>query len=340
MLIDHVMSFGPQVTKLSPEASDDELEGLQKQLRTLGEFTPRFDVWNVYSTLNPNLIQNPQPGTPAEKRNAEAVEKRQETLLVASKAPIYAPYNPMWLEHKYSDAQRLGYLCTFSPEFGKWVVTLVFDSLYRPGGIDYIPNAFELLLGDDEMFGGYTLKNTREVTVNPEDQQALQFGSELVRTCLQMLNWVDDDPASGTQVVTLGNNKPNRLNFGGVSKQPKSNPTIIRFEPFMKKRKAQAFALRGGGSEAAQHLVKACRPIYSMQHPLGGAFTPDGKPKKLTLGVNYGMLTRKQHLRGNPNNGKKAKVAVITVGDVHAGSFSPFNPASVSTSTNLEGGVA
>jgi hypothetical protein len=77
-----------------------------------------------------------------------------------------------------------------------------------------------------------------------------------------------------------------------------------------------------------------------MQHPLGGAFTPDGKPKKLTLGVNYGMLKRKQHLRGNPNRGKKAKVGIITVGDVHGAPVPSLNPTSASTTTNVTGGAA
>jgi hypothetical protein len=339
MFIDRVMSSGMKLTKLSPEANDIEREAMEAQLRMLGEFTPSFDVWNVYSTLNPNLVLNPQPGSPAERRNTEAVEKREETLLVASKAPIYAPYNPLWFEHKYSDAQRLGYLCTFSHELEKWTVSLVFDSLYFPGGIEYIPNAFELLLGDDEMFGGYTFKNTAEVTSNPEDMEALQFGSELVRTCLQMINWVDDDPATGTQLLTLSNKKQKKSQSSGSRATTLSTPTIIRFEPFMKSRKAHATANGGSMSEAAQHLVRACRPIYTMQRPLGGALTPEGKPKKLTLGVNYGMLKRKQHLRGNPEKGKKAKVGIITVGNVHGGS-APTSPTSTPPSPGLVGGAA
>jgi len=42
-------------------------------------------------------------------------EKRDELLSVAATAPVYALYNIMWLEHRYSGTQRVGYLMTSCP---------------------------------------------------------------------------------------------------------------------------------------------------------------------------------------------------------------------------------
>lgn len=213
---------------------------------------------------------------------------------------------------------------TFVPEFMKWTVSLVFDSVRRIDGIDLIVNAFEIELGDDEMFGSFRFKNSKEITENKENEEALTWAAELARTCLQMLNWKDDDETTGTQVLLQQVGKPgkqakprNNGNKNGKPGKRQSLPHLIRFEPFMKNRKTHAAATGTTVGEAAQHIVRATRPIYKMSAPLGGSTDwRTGKPKKLEFGKNYGMLRRKQHLRGNPKLGRRRAIGTLVVGDI------------------------
>ena len=320
MLIDELRETLEEhkITKLSEEAPDADLMTLAAQVEKLDDLTPPFNIHNVYTWIRPEHIRNAQPGSPGEKRNADMREKRDELLSVAATAPVYAPYNIMWLEHRYSGTQRVGYLMTFVPEFMKWTVSLAFDSVRRINGIDIIVNAFEIELGDDEMFGNFRFKSSKEITENKENEEALTWAAEVARTCLQMLNWKDDDETTGTQVILQQVGKPtNRGNKNGKPHRKQSTPHLIRFEPFMKNRKTHAAATRTTMGEAALHIVRATRPIYKMTAPLGG--TTDwrtGKKKKLVLGRNYGMLRRKQHLRGNPKLGKVRGGGTLVIGDI------------------------
>ena len=60
---------GPQIRKLRHDATDEEFANLQRQVALLDAKCPRYDVYNVFSALNPMIIASDTPwrrsGTPS-----------------------------------------------------------------------------------------------------------------------------------------------------------------------------------------------------------------------------------------------------------------------------------
>lgn len=90
----------------------------------------------------------------------------------------------------------------------------------------------------------------------------------------------------------------------------KSDPTIIKFEPFLKI--VRAGAHRGsndGHASPGQHLVKGHYQNFKYEAPRFG--------HKPVLGRTYGRLWVKPHTRGNPAHGiANAPRHVIEIGDL------------------------
>jgi hypothetical protein len=108
MFIDEIQAMqerGEQLRKLRSEATDEEFANLQRQLTLLDAQCPRYDVYNVFSALNPTLIASDSPL--ATKRNAEMVERRSDLVNLAGKAPMGPPWFAFSLEHRYSEWQRV-----------------------------------------------------------------------------------------------------------------------------------------------------------------------------------------------------------------------------------------
>ena len=140
-------------TGASDAAHDAQYDDLKQQLKLLDDKCPRYDVHNVFTVLFPKLIESDSPV--AVKRNTEAIEKHNALAKIASRAPLGPPWYTFCLEHRSNEQQRSGYLVRWDKENRKYICTSMFDSVRVDGMIEFIPNAFELLLGDDDMFGGY-----------------------------------------------------------------------------------------------------------------------------------------------------------------------------------------
>jgi hypothetical protein len=125
MFIDDVMNLVSRKTprKLTKDASDEEFADFVEQVARLDASTPRFDVHNIHVVLNPSLLKPVQPNPIVEKRNQNLTEKRDDLLALATAAPINHPYDVFWLERRYSDAQRLGYLVTYDAAKLLWAAT-------------------------------------------------------------------------------------------------------------------------------------------------------------------------------------------------------------------------
>ena len=169
-----------------PAPSDAEYEDMKAQLKLLDATCPRYDVFNVYKKLNPDVLQSDTPI--AAKKNAAAIEERESLINLASKAPLGPPWFVFAIEYRHDRQQRHGYLVRWDTN-RKYVCTSMFDSVCTPGMVEFIPNSFELLLGDDDMFGGYDFKP--ELTGRNLD--SAKQGAEVVRVCIELLNWDRED---------------------------------------------------------------------------------------------------------------------------------------------------
>jgi hypothetical protein len=317
MFIDEIHAMqerGEQLRKLRAEANDEELANLQRQLALLDAKCPRYDVHNVFSALNPTVIESDSPI--ATKRNAEVLERRNALLDLASKAPMGLPWFAFSLEHRLNERQRIAYLVRAVDEHGepvadlkfwhrRFVATAMFDSLHVSGRIEYNPNAFEIVLDDDDEFASFQF----DKWLSDENLDTAKLGAELVRTCVQLLNWDRED----VPTQTLVNPKQQKQKSGRNDSKPrskKSDPTIIKFEPFLKSTRAGAH--RGSGeahSSPGEHLVKGHYMNVTYAHPLFGS--------KPVLGKTYGRIKVKPHKRGNPERGKlSAPRGVIRIGNV------------------------
>jgi hypothetical protein len=110
-------------------------------------------------------------------------------------------------------------------------------------------------------------------------------------------------------------------NKGSKARTKKSDPTIIKFEPFLKSTKAGTHRSSTGAHESpGLHLVKGHYINVTYAHPLFGS--------KPVLGKTYGRIWKKPHLRGNPEHGKlRAPRGVIRVGNVgNAAASQPVIP--------------
>jgi hypothetical protein len=313
MFIDEIQAMqeqrGPLKKLRSPNGStplpdDAEYEDLQEQLKLLDDTCPCYDVHNICSVLFPKLIDADTPT--AARRNAEAAEKRNDLVKIASKAPCGPPWFTFCVEHRHNERQRNGYLVRWDKENRKYICTSMFDSVRVQGMIEFNPNAFEILLGDDDMFGGYDFNKELD-SVNLDSAKQ---GAEVVRTCIELLNWDRDDVP--TQTLVNPKTAKARVANPKEARPKKTDPTIIKFEPFLK-------AMRAGthrdGSNAGTHAPIGQTPVIghymnvTYAHPLFG--------HKPVLGRTYGRLWIRPHKRGNPQFGAaKAPRGVIQIGNV------------------------
>ncbi len=318
MFIDEIEAMqerGEQLRKLRAEATDEEFANLQRQLALLDAKCPRYDVHNVFSALNPKLIESDTPV--AAKRNADLLERRNDLVNLAGKAPMGPPWFAFSLEHRLNERQRIAYLVRAVDEHDepvadlklwhrRFVATAMFDSLVVSGRIEYNPNAFEILLNDDDEFASFQF----DKWLSDANLDTAKQGAELVRTCIQLLNWDRQD----VPTQTLVNSKQQKQKSGKKDGKPrpnKSDPTIIKFEPFLKS--ARAGTHRGSSTgeheSPGEHLVKGHYVNVTYAHPLFG--------HKPVLGKTYGRIWIKPHKRGNPERGKlRAPRGVIRIGDV------------------------
>jgi len=316
MFIDEIQVMqerGERLRKLRAEATDEEFANLQRQLALLDAKCPRYDVHNVFAALNPPLIASENPV--AAKRNADLLERRNSLVTLASKAPMGAPWFAFSLEHRYSEWQRVAYLVLAVDESGepvtdlqfwhrRFVATSIFDSLNGSGQVEYNPNAFEILLDDDDEFASFQLDGR----LSDGNLDAAKQAAELVRTCIQLLNW--DRVDVPTQTLANPKQQKNGGKKDGKPRTKKSDPTIIKFEPFLKSVRACAHRRSGEThSSPGEHLVKGHYMNVTYAHPLFG--------HKPVLGKTYGRIWVKPHQRGNPERGKlRAPRGIIRVGNV------------------------
>jgi hypothetical protein len=317
MFIDEIQAMqerGEQLRRLSSDATDDEFSNLQQQLMLLDAKCPRYDVYNVFSALSPALIASDNPV--AVTRNAEVKERRDALLDLAGKAPLGPPWFAFSLEHRYNQLQRVAYLVRAVDELGepvtdlklwhrRFVATGIFDSLQGTGQVEYNPNAFEILLNDDDEF----VSIQYDSRLSGANLDATKQGAELVRTCIQLLNWDRGDVPTQT-LVNPRQQKHKSRKKDGKPRTKKSDPTIIKFEPFLKSMKSGTHRSSTGERESpGEHLVKGHYMNVAYAHPLFG--------HKPVLGKTYGRIWTKPYKRGNPKHGKlQAPRGVMTIGNV------------------------
>lgn len=318
MFIDEIQAMqerGEQLRKLRNDATDEEFANLQRQLALLDAKCPRYDVYNVFSALNPAIIASEAPF--AAKRNAELIERRNDLVSLAGKAPMGPPWFAFSLEHRFSEWQRVAYLVRVVDELGepvtdlklwnrRFVATAIFDSLHSVGQVEYNPNAFEILLNDDDEFASFQYDSR----LSGANLNATKQGAELVSTCIQLLNWDREDVPTQT-LVNPKRQKQKSLKEDGKPRTKKSDPTLIKFEPFLKSMKAGTHRSGSTGEHGSpgEHLVKGHYINVTYAHPLFG--------HKPVLGKTYGRIWIKPHKRGNPERGKlRAPRGVIRIGNV------------------------
>lgn len=316
MFIDEIQAMqerGEQLCKLRSEANDEELSNLQRQLALLDARCPRYDVHNVYAALNPTLIESESPL--AAKRNAELLERRNELVNLAGKSPMGPPWFAFIVEYRCNEHQRIAHLVRAVDERGesitdlnlwhrRFVATSIFDSVHVVGRIEYNPNAFEILLAENDEFASFQY----DPWLSGSNLDVAKQGAELVRTCIQLLNWDRGD----VPTQTLVNPKQQKQNGkkGSIARTKKTDPTIIKFEPFLKSTRAGTHRGSSGAHESpGEHLVKGHYMNVTFAHPLFG--------RKPVLGKTYGRIWVKPHKRGNPERGKlRAPRGVIRIGNI------------------------
>ena len=129
---------------------------------------------------------------------------------------------------------------------------------------------------------------------------------EVVRTCIELLNWDREDVP--TQALINPKIQKDRANKRDTSK--KTDPTIIKFEPFLKVVRSGAHRSSGDGhASPGQHPVKGHYANYRYEAPMFG--------HKPVLGRTYGRIWIKPCKRGNPTYGvSSAPKRVIEIGSL------------------------
>lgn len=287
------------IMALTSGATSTEQAELVEQLRLLDETCPRYDVYNVYAVLFPRLINSDYP--PAQKRSAALFEKRDALLKITCKAPLGRPWDNFYLECRLNEKQRGGFLVRWNAEKRSFKCTILFDSVRTKGMIEIIPDAFEILLSDDDMFSRYVFAQY------PAIGNRSQMAAQLVRTSIELLNWDREDVPTATCIQNKKGSHPNKR------KQPslkKSNPTIIKFEPFLKESISGAHrASDGGHASPGLHLVRGHYKNFKFESPRFG--------QRPVLGTTYGRLWTKPHQSGKSEGGvARTPRAVIKIGEM------------------------
>jgi hypothetical protein len=289
-----------KLTDASGSEDDAQYDDLKQQLALLDDQCPRYDVYNVYAALFPTMIESDSPV--AVKRNVEAVEKRNALVKIAGSAPSGPPWYSFCLEHRHSEQQRNGYLVRWDKENRKYICTSMFDSVRVEGMIEFLPNAFEILIDNDDLFNGYAFSRD----VQGANLKSAERGAEVVRTCIELLNWDRED----VPTQTLINHKEHKDIKTKNGYSMKSDPTIIKFEPFLKLIRSGAYRGGAGGhASPGLHLVRGHYANYRYEAPMFG--------HKPVLGRTYGRIWMKPCKKGNPTNGiAGAPRRVIKIGNL------------------------
>jgi hypothetical protein len=86
------------------------------------------------------------------------------------------------LEYRYNQHQRIAFLVRWDKENCKYVCISMFGGVEARARYETIPDAFEILLGDDDMFGGYVFRP------DLKDLDSAKEAAKTVRTCMELLN--------------------------------------------------------------------------------------------------------------------------------------------------------
>ena len=324
MLIDEVMhelkKARKPIVKRDMGASDKQLADLQEQMDSLDALTPRFNVHNIYSKLNPTLL-NANTDI-AKKKDAEATEYRNQVLAVSGKAPMCPPWWSFWLEFRYPKTQqRVGVLLRYDKTFIKYVGSLAFDRMLgsgvAAGQYDLLADAFELLCDPTtEMFASY------QYNVPPADpyiKHAVPALAEVARVFVQFKNFYYKDGDTVTPLVQQHVAPTPQTKSGGANGngRRKSAETVLLFEPFMRQQKPGSANGNGTHESPGLHWRAGHVANYTMQNPLGGAIAwQTGKPKKLTPGKNYGRIRFAPAKLGDVSRGVVTKRQKVQLGDM------------------------
>jgi hypothetical protein len=178
----------------------------------------------------------------------------------------------------------------------------MFDSVRVEGMIEFLPNAFEILIDNDDLFNGYAFSRD----VQGANLKSAERGAEVVRTCIELLNWDRED----VPTQTLINHKEHKDIKTKNGYSMKSDPTIIKFEPFLKLIRSGAYRGGAGGhASPGLHLVRGHYANYRYEAPMFG--------HKPVLGRTYGRIWMKPCKKGNPTNGiAGAPRRVIKIGNL------------------------
>jgi len=327
MFLDDVIAkLGKPMQALDSSCSDGEAKRLLKQLKDcLHVQCPRFDIHNVRTVLFPDIIKPAVPNPEVDKRNAELLEKREDFMELVEKALLTFPYSFFWVEYRMDVQRRAGCLVRATDNGGTTVTQYEgWDKIFKcttviestDGRIEFTPDAFTIIL-----------EPTKDTYVSVDyDPYVTQFGvrkdftaemAQCVRASVALRNWDSDDIPTFVQPV----GKP-RHGKNGEKKPTKSEPTIIKFEPFLKKmRQRRSGTPDSTGQEMPWHLRRAHYANYTWGAPLFG--------RKPVLGKTVGRIYIPQcHV--NKGKGKfKTTVGMVVVGEVkNPAGWTPMFPFS------------
>jgi hypothetical protein len=337
-----IVRRGSAMTLAASEA-ETQIKALSEQLLALDALTPRYKADNIYAPLNPKLLH--VDTEVAKKRDEAALAYRHHVLEVASKAPMSPPWWTFWMEFTYPPTnQRVGVLLRYDKTFVKWIGTLGFDRFQQHGKHDYIVDAFELLLDPTTEVYGSTQFN---VALGDEHKRhVIPALAEMATVFIQLKNHYKKQNGVITPLVGQQTSQPpsspsrnQKCSCGsglkwkhchgkGKPGQPPSDPakpspeTVLLLDPFMEQIKHMNNGHSNGkGTHASPklHLRSGGCRNYTMQNPLGGAIAwQTGKPKKLTMGKNYGRIyfapTDPTKPIGDPTRGVSTKRSRIELG--------------------------
>jgi hypothetical protein len=328
MLIDEIIFELKQakksIAKRVAAESEERLAAIREQMESLDDLTPRFNVHNIYTKLNPALLNvNTEV---ANKRDTEATEFRNQVLTLSAKAPMCPPWWTFWMEFRYPKSQqRIGVLLRYDKTFIKYAGSLAFDrmlgSSIARGQHDFLVDAFELLLDPmTEMFGSY---HYNVPLVDEHAKHLIPAFAEVARVFVQFKNFYYKDGDSATPLVrqhTAPAPKTSKKNGNGIgigNSHRNSAETVLLFEPFMRLEKQQSAKGNGTHESPGLHWRSGYVANYTMRNPLGGAISwQTGKPKKLTLGRNYGRIRFAPAKLGDPAKGVRTKRQRVELGSM------------------------
>ena len=298
MLIDDMMlgapsalpEHCPEITGSEGELDADRSNHLKRTILSHAPCAARYDVNNL--ALLP-------------------IQKFEEILRLAWKAPMFPPFPVMWLEYRctvpveiprHKATGRTGILVRFTENlrrcFTTWKVTEIeggWVCSYGPG----------ILVSDDWNITAiaevkrFEEDRPRYTSIDPESDQLNRFtlgvaaDAGLVATVIRLLNW--DREVVPTSVIDNSRANKKRAAEG----RPRiSSPTLINISNLLNHKPRIAREGSGERADAVYHPVAGCLCRVSPERPLFGHRPIPGKT--------CGLLPRRPHFRGNPQKGIKA----------------------------------